>query len=110
MHFLTAVSAGLLILGLSLPASADWHMEYEELIAAMDADAAICSDINPERIRSLQLALEKELTEEQLQDIPCARKTDIYKRTFQQEYLRLVSLTAKERLKSCHVAVTPPDA
>ncbi|QYG07377.1 MULTISPECIES: hypothetical protein [unclassified Janthinobacterium] len=102
MHSLTAVPAALLVLGLCTPASADFHMEYEDIIASIDAHAVVCSELDEESVRRTQVTLEKKLTEEQLQNLPCVRKTDIYKRTFQHEYNWLMSLTTKERQKACH--------
>ncbi|WP_332859852.1 hypothetical protein [Janthinobacterium svalbardensis] len=101
MNSITSMATGLLMLGVcTTVSSADFERDYEEIIAALDAHVAACSELEPARVKMAQFLLESVMSKEKLQDIDCIRKTEIYKKYFEIEYgiLRTSSTEVRQRL------------
>lgn len=105
MSLSTRLSVGMLVMGVCTTTSAVWDMTIEELIASMDAHVIVCSEIDPDFSRKVQSGMEGAFTDEQRQDIPCIRKTDIYKKAFKQELGWLMSLNSEEKRSACQHAL-----
>ncbi|QYG07376.1 hypothetical protein [Janthinobacterium sp. PAMC25594] len=101
MNSITSMATVLLMLGVCTTVlSADFERDYEEIIAALDAHVAACSELEPARVKMAQFLLESVMSKEKLQDIDCIRKTEIYKKYFEIEYgvLRTSSTEVRQRL------------
>lgn len=101
MNLIARLSVGLLTMSVCATASADWTMEYEELIGAMEAELTVCADLVPENVKKGQLLMQQKLTVKQWEKIPCIRKTDIYKKAFKEEFDLLMSLKVERRRHDC---------